>query len=79
MKKAIISVIILFLLITGFSSIVVTYDNEYKLIRQFGKVDRVITRSGVSFKIPFVEAVDTVHRNILIYDRIYNRPQVSVY
>lgn len=68
MKKAIISIIILFLVITGFSSIVVTYDNEYKLIRQFGKVDRVITESGVSFKIPFIEAVDTVPRNILIYD-----------
>ncbi|MBQ4069657.1 MAG: protease modulator HflC [Lachnospiraceae bacterium] len=68
MKKAIISVIILFLLITGFSSIVVTYDNEYKLIRQFGKIDRVISESGISFKIPFIEAVDTVPRNILLYD-----------
>lgn len=68
MKKILITALILFLLITGFSSIVVTYDNEYKLIRQFGKVDRVITESGVSFKIPFIEAVDTVPRNILIYD-----------
>lgn len=68
MKKCIIGIILVFLLITGFSSIVVTYDNEYKLIRQFGKVDRVITESGVSFKIPFIEAVDTVPRNILIYD-----------
>lgn len=68
MKKYIIGIILVFLLITGFSSIVVTYDNEYKLIRQFGKVDRVITESGVSFKIPFIEAVDTVPRNILIYD-----------
>ena len=54
--------------ITGFSSIVVTYDNEYKLIRQFGKIDRVISESGISFKIPFIEAVDTVPRNILLYD-----------
>lgn len=68
MKKILITALILFLLITGFSSIVVTYDNEYKLIRQFGKVDRVITDSGISFKIPFIEAVDTVPRNILIYD-----------
>lgn len=68
MKKTIIAIAILFLIITGFSSIVVTYDNEYKLIRQFGKVDRIITESGVSFKIPFIEAVDTVPRNILIYD-----------
>lgn len=68
MKKYIISAIVLIAVILGASSIVVTYDNEYKLVRQFGKVDRVITQSGVSFKIPFVEAVDTIPRNILIYD-----------
>ncbi len=68
MKKYIIAVIAVFALLIGYSSIVVTYDDEYKLVRQFGKVDRVITKSGISFKIPFVEAVDTIPRNILIYD-----------
>lgn len=68
MKKTIIIIAIIFLFITGVSSIVVTYDNEYKLVRQFGKVDRVITNSGISFKLPFIEDVDTVPRNILIYD-----------
>ena len=35
------------------ASVTVTQQNEYKLIRQFGKVDRVISSSGISFKIPF--------------------------
>lgn len=68
MKKYIITVVTVLVLLIGFSSIVVTYDDEYKLVRQFGKVDRVITQSGVTFKIPFVEAIDTIPRNILIYD-----------
>ena len=38
------------------ASVTVTQQNEYKLIRQFGKVDRVIRSSGISFKIPFIES-----------------------
>ena len=37
------------------ASVTVTQHNEYKLIRLFGKVDRVISSSGISFKIPFIE------------------------
>ena len=68
MKKIIIGIVSFIAVILLFSSIVITYDNEYKLIRQFGKVDRVINTSGISFKIPFVEEVDTLPRNIILYD-----------
>lgn len=51
-----------------FSSIVVTYKDEYKLVRVFGKVDRVITEEGITFKIPFIEEVDTLPKEILLYD-----------
>lgn len=40
-------------LIVGGSSLVVTQQNEYKLVRQFGKVNRIIDTPGISFKIPF--------------------------
>ncbi len=50
------------------SSIIICAEDEYKLIRQFGKVDRVVTEAGISFKIPFVESVDTVPKEILLYD-----------
>lgn len=32
------------------ASVTVTQQNEYKLIRQFGKVDRVISSSGISLR-----------------------------
>ncbi len=47
---------------------VVTRQNQFKLVRQFGRVDRVVTVPGLSFKIPFVESVDTVPKELLIYD-----------
>lgn len=72
MKKTIgkfFTVMILAAVIVGLGgSMVVTQENEYKLIRQFGKVDRVISQAGVSFKIPFIQSADTLPKEILLYD-----------
>ena len=50
------------------ASVTVTLQNEYKLIRQFGKVDRVISSSGISFKIPFIESTQSLPKETLLYD-----------
>ena len=63
-----ITVLLFVVLIVGASSIVVTYENEYTLIRQFGKVDHVITESGISFKVPFIQSADKLPRATMLYD-----------
>lgn len=69
MKKRIFAfLVIVMVLFGGLSSMVITGQNEYKLIRQFGKVDRVIDTPGISFKIPFVESADTLPKELMIYD-----------
>ena len=68
MKKTFITVIILAILVIGASSLVVTYENEYSLIRQFGKVDHVVSTSGISLKIPFIQSVDKLPKQTLLYD-----------
>lgn len=55
-------------LIVGGSSLVVTQQNEYKLVRQFGKVNRIIDTPGISFKIPFIQSADTIPKETLLYD-----------
>lgn len=50
------------------SSIVVTEKDEYKLIRQFGKVVSVVDEEGISFKVPFVQEASTLPKKILLYD-----------
>ena len=50
------------------ASVTVTQQNEYKLIRQFGKVDRVISSSGISFTIPFIESTQSLPKETLLYD-----------
>lgn len=49
-------------------SLVVTKENEYKLIREFGRVSRVIDTAGLSFKIPLIQSADTLPKEILLYD-----------
>lgn len=50
------------------SAVTVTAQNEYKLIRQFGKVKRVISSPGLSVKIPFLESAATLPKETLLYD-----------
>lgn len=72
MKKTIRNVVLVIILfaavIIGSSSIVITNENEYSLIRQFGKIDHVVENAGVSFKVPFIQSVDKLPKQTLLYD-----------
>lgn len=50
------------------SSMVVTYPNEYRLVKQFGEIVKVIEEPGVSFKIPFIQTSDSVPKELQLYD-----------
>lgn len=67
-RRTVIVVVVALLLILGASSIVITNENEYSLVRQFGKVDHVVTTAGISFKIPFIQSVDKLPNQTLLYD-----------
>ncbi len=67
-KRTFLILIVVLLAVAGSGSIVVTQENEYKLIRQFGRVERVIGQAGLSFKIPFIQSADTLPKQILLYD-----------
>lgn len=56
------------IIVTGLSCMVVTGEDEYKLVRQFGKIDHVESEAGLSFRIPFIQSVDTLPKKILLYD-----------
>lgn len=67
-KKVVLAIVIFVVVITGASCIVITGENEYSLIRQFGRIDHVISEAGISFKIPFIQSADTLPRQTLLYD-----------
>ena len=72
MKKTVRKIVVIFILFfavfLGLSSLVITKENEYKVIRQFGKIDHVQTQAGVSFKIPFLQTESSLPKQILVYD-----------
>ena len=59
--------VILVVVVSG-ASLVVTYPDECKLIRQFGEIVRVVDTPGISFQIPFVQTSSSVPRELQIYD-----------
>lgn len=67
-KNVVLIVILLVAVIVGSSSIVITNENEYSLVRQFGRIDHVVSEAGVSFKVPFIQSVDTLPNMTLLYD-----------
>ncbi len=66
--RLIAGLIALLLVILLGNSVIVTRQNQFKLVRQFGRVQRVITQSGLSFKIPFIESVDVIPKELMLYD-----------
>jgi len=50
------------------SSLVVTAEDEYTIIKRFNKIERVIDEAGLTFKTPFVETVDKLPKSLELYD-----------
>ena len=68
-KRSIITIIAgVAILTAGAMSVTVTAQDEYKLIRRFGKVERVISSPGTSLKVPFLETAATLPKQTLLYD-----------
>lgn len=69
-KKIIGIVVLLLIVVLLQGSMVSTYNDEYKLILQFGKVVRVVETPGLSFKIPFLQTTQSIPNYEMIYDLI---------
>ncbi len=69
MKKIIIPIVIVCVIAVLLMSTVVTRSNEYTLVKQFGKVERIVSEAGLSFKIPFVQQTEKLPKTIMLYDQ----------
>ena len=68
MKKTLAAVLVILVLFLGISALVVTYPNEYMLVKQFGEIVRVGEKPGVSFKVPVIQEADSLPKCMQIYD-----------
>lgn len=62
-------IIVLFLaFIVVNAGLVVTYPNEYTVIKQFGKIESIRSQPGLSMKIPFIQTAEKIEKEVLLYD-----------
>ena len=66
--KALLIILALVVVIGAAGSFVVTEQNEYTIIRQFGKVVDIRDQAGISMKIPFIQEQQTLPKTVLLYD-----------
>lgn len=68
LRNAVLIVLAVVLVVCLGSGLVVTHENEFSVIRQFGKVVDVRNEPGLSFQIPFIQSATTVPDTVLLYD-----------
>lgn len=61
-------IILISLLIFIFTNVFIVKQGEYKVIRQFGEVVRIIKEPGLNYKVPFIQSVTTLPKYQLTYD-----------
>lgn len=65
-----------FVFIAGFIAVVllivsnlyIVKPNEYKAVRQFGEVIKIVLEPGLNYKIPFIQSVSTLPKHLMVYD-----------
>lgn len=67
-EKIVLIVILVMLLIVGVNSAFVIKENQYGIVKEFGKIQKVINEPGLYFKVPVIQDVDRVSRELLLYD-----------
>lgn len=68
LAKIFVIIVILAALATVFSSAIITYENQYSVVKRFGKIVRVIDKAGIYLKVPFIDTVNVVPKSIQFYD-----------
>ena len=71
MKKSkwiVILIILAGIWIVAESSMVVTYPNEFTVIKQFGKIVGIREDAGLSFKLPIIQTAEKIENEVLLYD-----------
>lgn len=69
MKKLFMMIVIVIAALIVFNTVTfTTKENEYAVVKQFGKIDRVVENPGLNVKVPFIQTVSKIPKNLQFYD-----------
>lgn len=63
---AIVAVVVILFVVTN--TLYTTQENEYKVVKQFGKIVETRDSAGLGVKLPFIQTVNSVPKAVQIYD-----------
>ncbi|TDL63928.1 protease modulator HflC [Rhodococcus qingshengii] len=67
-KIGIFIIIVIVLLGVFLLNLIVVKEGQYKVIRQFGEVVRIVKTPGLTYKVPFIQSVTTLPKYQMTYD-----------
>jgi membrane protease subunit HflC len=70
-KYTVSGVVIVTILLLGalvLNNLYIVKQNEYKVVRQFGEIVRVVDSPGLNYKVPFIQGVTSLPKYLLVYD-----------
>ena len=50
------------------ANVFVVKENEYRVVRQFGEIKRIVEDPGINMKIPFIQSVTSLPKNQMTYN-----------
>lgn len=50
------------------ANLFVVKENEYRVVRQFGEIMRIVDKPGINMKIPFIQSVTTLPKSQMIFN-----------
>lgn len=65
-KTIVLALVVLFIGIN--TCTIITYPNEFTVVKQFGKIVSIRENAGLSFKVPFVQTAEKIKNTVLLYD-----------
>lgn len=67
-KMGISLLLLIVILILTISSMFIVKEGEYKVVRQFGEVIRIVDEPGLNFRVPLLHSITTLPNKKLVYD-----------
>ena len=67
-RGGIILLISLIVIVVVLTNLYIVKENEYKVVRQFGEVVRIIEEPGLNYKIPFIQSITTLPKYKMTYN-----------
>ncbi len=68
MKLTIVLTAIFAALVILIANIFIVKENEYRVVRQFGEIKRIVEKPGINIKVPFIQSVMTLPKSQMTYN-----------